>query len=112
MSSANRVMRLIGAIAAEKARKARTPRRGVASYFPDTGRLSQTVEEGSPGEIGQGYIFPAINLPITGRPVTPIAGEMTKFWVTDDNTTAGSFGSPQARRQPDNTIPNDDFYLG
>lgn len=109
-SKADRAIRLISRIASEKVRKSRVPRRGVATWFPGFG-VSMPVEEGAPGELTNGSVFPSLNFPVNGHPATPIAegSRLTVNWPTEETDTGATLGAALPKKQDDHTIHNEIF---
>lgn len=95
MSSAERVIRLMSRIVDERTRRRKQPKRGVATYFPETGRIEQTIEEGSPGVLVTVGVFPSANAPYGPYPVTPLDATLTRDWTPEDLEMAARIGKPQ-----------------
>jgi hypothetical protein len=98
MSSAERVIRLMSRIVDERTRRKRQPRRGVATYFPEVGRIEQAIEEGSPGELVTVDVFPSAYARYGGLLVNEVIGaELTRDWTAENLEMGARLGKPQPR---------------
>jgi hypothetical protein len=97
MSSAERVIRLMSRIVDERTRRKKQPRRGVATYFPEVGRIEQAIEEGSPGELVTVGVFPSPNARYGGLLVTVTNATLSRNWTPEDLEMGARIGKPQPR---------------
>jgi len=97
MSSAERVIRLMSRIVDERTRRRRQPRRGVATYFPEVGRIEQTIEEGSPGELVTVGVFPSPNARYGPFLVSIVGATLTRDWTPEELEMGARIGKPQPR---------------
>lgn len=100
-TSAKTAMRLIARIADERARRARTPRRGIATYYPMTPPPTSDMSQGSPAELAGVAVMPLLSQMIGGYTPRVQKGAIIHDYLPETQEIGVRVGQPQPRIEDD-----------